>query len=78
MGSEEWRLTLKTDTGVPEFFAFFQVLGAEAGLDKDFKGFERLELARMKILKEFHRNLKDFRRFPKVPEASGASALLIF
>ena len=56
-------------------FLDFSGFGSPDSLGQDFKGFERPRLVQIEIWKEIGRNLKDFRRFPKVPEASGASAL---
>ena len=59
-------------------FRDFSGFGSPDSLGQDFKGFERPRLVQIEISKEIGRNLKDFRRFPKAPEAAGASALLIF
>ena len=37
------------------------------GFDKDFKGFERLRLARIEIWKEFIKVFGDFRSLPEAP-----------
>ena len=65
----------------PWFSVVFKVLEHwEAGArpDKDSEGFGRLELAQIRIWKDFGRIFKDsddFLRFPKISEGSEPSAL---